>query len=104
MDEATIRKAVYQHFDRLEDDFCRVVEDIVDRVVSDYEGDPEDDEFYESVWSAIDDGLIYTKDQWAVLEHYCTPSEADFQKAMEEFEGDVSEIAKDLLSEDEEED
>lgn len=103
MDEATIRKAVGKHFDySLEENFQDVVEGIVSRTLDTYEGN--EDELYEAIFGAIDDGLIYTKDQWTVLEHYYTPSEANFQEAIEQLENDVYEIVKGLLSEDEEED
>ena len=39
----------------------------------------------EELWQAMDDELIYTADQWAIIEFYCTPADADFSKAWEDF-------------------
>ena len=37
----------------------------------------------------MDDELIYTYDQWKVLEHYCTPQDANWEVAYENLSGDV---------------
>lgn len=92
-----IYKAVAKHFDyRGADSFFDVVADLVDRVdFGDWQINAEDD--YDIIWSAIDEGLIYTRDQWAVLEHYCTPSDANFDEAIEELATDMNEIIADLV-------
>ena len=43
--------------------------DIIDRLPS------EGDITYDDIFQAIDEGLIYTEDQWTVIEWYCTPYE-----------------------------
>lgn len=92
-----MRKDIYtvvvRHFDnRGTDSFFDVVEDIVDRV--DIEDWKDDD--YDAIWQAIDEGLIYTKDQWVVLEHYCTPTDANFDEAIEELASDMGSILSDI--------
>lgn len=44
--------------------------DIIDRLPSD-----QDIITYDDIFHAIDEGLIYTEDQWSVIEWYCTPYE-----------------------------
>jgi len=54
--------------------------------------EPEDldiDEFDDALFQAMDSGLIYTKDQWTMIEYYCTPQEANFEEAWEAFYGDL---------------
>ena len=46
----------------------------------------------EDIYSAIDDELIYTYDQWKVLEYYCTPQDANWEVASESLMGDVFSI------------
>ena len=43
----------------------------------------------DDIYRAIDDELIYTYDQWKVIEHYCTPQEANWESAYSDFMSDV---------------
>ena len=61
--------------------------------------DASDDE----LWQAMDDELIYTEDRWTLLKGYCTPEEADFGRAWEDFYCDLSSALADGVLEDEEE-
>lgn len=61
-------------------DFTDLVEDIFDRIDCDNE-----DDLSECVIQAIDEGLIYYDDEWTVLKHYCTPQDADWNTAIEQF-------------------
>lgn len=45
------------------DDFLDLVADLLDRV--------EDFSNEQEIWEAIDNGMIYTKDQWTAYMHYC---------------------------------
>lgn len=94
---ADIRDAVQKHFQdsTWDGDFQDLVVDLVERV-DDYTND-------EDIWEALDNGLIYTKDQWTVLEYYCTPQEASWEEAFEELYNDVYSICNDLANEDVEE-
>lgn len=92
-----MRKDIYtvvvRHFDnRGTDSFFDVVDDLVERV--DIEDWKDDD--YDAIWQAIDEGLIYTRDQWVVLEHYCTPTDANFDEAIEELASDMGSILSDI--------
>ena len=93
-----IRGEIGRYFDYAVDgDFVDVVEDIIDRV--------DDPRSTDDITQAIDDGLIYTSDQWTVLEHYCTPQTANWEDAIDEFINDIYHIVDALnKSEDEEED
>lgn len=61
-------------------EIAEVAEDILSRMDAPYDDD---------LFDAIDSGLIWTKDQWTVLAHYCTPATADWDAAMEEFTEDL---------------
>ena len=68
-------------------EFLKIAEDIAERVEN-----PNDSE---SIMQALDDGLIYTRDQWEVLAYYCSPSDADFDYAMERFANDLVALLED---------
>ena len=85
-----MRRDIAEYFDfRGTDAFFDLVEDIIDRI--------DEDDFFddrlEAVWDAIDSGLIYYDDQWEVLKHYCTPFDANWEDAIEEFANDVVNVA-----------
>lgn len=68
-----------------------LAENILDRIdVDTYREDA-----YEAVWQAMDEGLIYTADQWTMLEYYCTPTNASFEDAWNDFENDLMECIND---------
>lgn len=91
--EERIYKAVIRYFDyRGTDSFFDLVTDLIDRI--DEEDFAEDE--YEAIWQAIDEGLIYTEDQWEVLKHYCTPAEANFDEALEYLAQDIANIVGDI--------
>lgn len=88
---------VYNHFknERSTDAFLDIAADIVDRV--NFDNITEDDA-YEEVWQAIDDGLIYSEDQWEVMKHYQSPDEANWESAIEEFSSDIASIVEEIAS------
>ena len=43
----------------------------------------------DDIYRAIDDELVYTYDQWKVIEHYCTPQEANWESAYSDFMNDI---------------
>ena len=76
---------IAEHFDYSGDfEFLDVIASILSRV-DDFTSD-------EDIYSAIDDELIYTYDQWKVLEYYCTPQDANWEVASESLTGDVFSI------------
>ena len=62
-------------------EFLDVVASILGRV-DNFEDD-------EDIWQCIDDELIYTYDQWKVLEHYCTPQDANWEVALDSLSSDI---------------
>ena len=49
--------------------------------IDEYTEDTLDDE----LWEAMDSGMIYTKDQWTMVEEFCTPTEVNFEYAWDMF-------------------
>ncbi len=59
-----------------------IAQNILDRMDDEYY----EEGFEEDILNCLDAELIYTDDQWAILAGYCTPQEANFTDAMEEFQ------------------
>lgn len=51
---------------------------------------PNDDE---DILQALDDELIYYDDQWLVIKEYCSPIEANWNNAIEQFICDIFSIS-----------
>lgn len=75
---------LYNHFSS--EKILGIAENVLSRM--DMENVKED--YYEELSSCMDDALIYTEDQWAIIEYYCTPITADFNEAWDEFYNDLS--------------
>lgn len=80
-------------------DYDDLVDDLVDRI--DYRDWKRDE--YDAVYQAMDEGLIYTDDQWTMLKEHCTPQDIDFNYAWEQTQNDVMDKAREKF-EDEEDD
>lgn len=94
-----IENSIYKNFDM---DVSAIAEDIISRIDFD---NIEEDDLWDELLSAIDDSLIYTEDQWSIIKFYCSPSNADFSYAMEEFENELYSIIIDnIITEDDIED
>lgn len=89
-----MRREVIRYFERGTDNFFDIADDIIDRIDED---DFINEDSYDAVSKAVDEGLIYTNDQWEVLKHYCNPSDADFDYAIEEFINDIVNIAEEIF-------
>lgn len=63
--------------------------DVVENAVSRLDESEIRDKDDEAIFCAIDDALIYTRDQWTIIEEWCTPSEVNYDLAMEYFTDDV---------------
>ena len=50
--------------------------------------------------NAFDERLVYYKEQWAVLHHYCTPQDANWERAEDLLFNDVLNIVTGLLEND----
>ena len=61
-----------------------LAEDILTRYI-----DMDDEDEYDRLYQAMDEGLIYTADQLEMIKYYCTPANADFNNAWDDFAGDL---------------
>lgn len=85
------------------DAFFELIKDIVERAldsideenVEDYLNDS--DALYEVIWEAMDSGMVYTADQWTMLQEYCTPQEVDFDNAWSSMTSDVQRVVETIL-------
>lgn len=75
-------------------DFLDVAANAIDRI-DNYADD-------EEIAQAIDDSLIYYNAQWKVLQHYCTPSEANYEEAYEQYANDIFAIASKIAEQEKE--
>ena len=94
--DSDIRRAIFRVHDVMEDTYTQVVENITSRAL---DNNPEED-VYEAVCEAIDEGLIYYNDEWAVIEHYTTPKDIDsdtYNNAIQQLVEDVVEVVNYLL-------
>lgn len=81
-------------------DMAGLAENILDRI----DVDDVKDDAYEALYQAMDDGMIYTDDQWIMIRYYCTPQDANYNTAWEAFEGDLMNcLSAGVIEEDEEE-
>ena len=67
-------------------DATGIAEKVYNRAICDAENI---DEAFESLSDALNDELIYTADQWTVMQEYQTPDEANFNNAYEMFYDDL---------------
>ena len=85
MSSEDLRDIIARYFDySIDYDFVDVVERVLNRI-----DDPTDSD---DVLQSIFDGLIYYSDQWKVLQYYCTPKEANWEDAFDEFTTDIYNI------------
>lgn len=102
--ETEAKRWAFRNLTGTTDQFESTFADCVDRAMNRMEEGNFETE--DATSEAIDEGLIYYSDQWAVLEQYCTPAEANWQEALEQFWDDVHRCVSDLyehLKEEEEE-
>ena len=90
-------EVLYRHFPS--DKINGIAEAVLSRIDED-----ELDDVYDAVYQAMDDELIYTDDQWAMIREYCTPHDASFSDAWDMFESDLVNAINDgvLIRKDEE--
>ena len=67
-------------------DATGIAENVYNRAISDAENI---DEAFEALYDALNDELIYTADQWNIMQEYQTPDEANFNEAYEMFYEDL---------------
>lgn len=66
--ETNIRRAVFKVHGVMEDAYTNVLANIISRAL-----DSGIEDTYTAVVDAVDNGLIYYNDEWAVIEHYTSP-------------------------------
>lgn len=85
-----------KYFDYTYDfEFLDIVADIIDRI-DDFSDEQE-------AFDAIDAQLIYAEDQWKVMQFYQSPSEADFNSAMDSLTEDILGICNKIVESSDEE-
>ena len=93
--ESAYKDIIANHFDHTFDfNFLDLVADLIDRI-----DEIETCDAYEAVNEAIDEGLIYTADQWRVIEWYCTPDKANYLDAIESLTDDLVAIVEEIQAE-----
>lgn len=80
---------LYNHFPH--DDINGIAENVLSRI----DDDELEDNVYDAVAYAMNDELIYTDDQWAMIREYCTPHDASFDDAWFMFENDLVDAIND---------
>lgn len=104
---ANYNSYIYDVFgNRISDDFRELVDDILDRFGFDELLDGEEHDLYEMLVEDIDSSyFIYDTYQWAMMEHYQNPQDANFDEAYDLFAQDmmtlIGIIADDMASEEE---
>lgn len=82
-----MENAIYNIFNSF--DIIDLARDVLDRFESIHE---DGGDVYDDLFQAMDEGLIYTADQWTMIEYYCTPQTADFDAAWADFESDLLQV------------
>lgn len=81
-------------------DATGIAENVYNRAICDAENI---DEAFECLADALNDELIYTADQWTIMQEYQTPDEANFNDAYEIFYDDLCKHFYEIVKEEEEE-
>ena len=68
-------------------DATGIAENVYNRAICDAESI---EEGYESLFDALNDELIYTADQWAIMQEYQRPEDANFNDAFMMFYDDLA--------------
>lgn len=78
-----------------------IAENVYNRAICDAENL---EEGFENLWQALDDELIYTADQWTIMQEYQTPQEANFDQAYQDFMDDLARHYYEIVEEEDTED
>lgn len=82
------------------DDFYDLFKNIVERTLANIDETTDTSDLYDVVWQSMDEGMIYTADQWTMLQEYCEPQKADFDEAWSSMSSDVERVVQALLNKD----
>lgn len=97
-----LTSAILEVIDRSNRDLVEITEKIVDSVADEIERlIIENDDIYLSdmIFNEIDYDVIYTSDQWAIMQYYQNPQGANYLEAMELFKNDIAVILGKRLNE-----
>lgn len=72
------------------------IREIADNVLSRIDGEEDYEDSYEAINDAMDCELIYTDDIWAIIKYYCTPTTADYEKAICDFATELWECVDEI--------
>ena len=89
-----LEKIINDTVDSYNWDYKGIIESIIGRIENIFTED--EDELYEEISYAIDDELIYYKDQWIVLQEWCTPIEANWNEAYNSLYADVLAVVESI--------
>ena len=99
-----ITRVIYDVAGHIYDDkFYDLIKDISERALSNIDEETindvlVNDEYLDTiVWEAMDEGMVYTADQWTMLHEYCTPQEVDFDNAWSSMSSDVRRVVETIL-------
>lgn len=88
----TLQQTIAKHFDYSFDfEFLDLVADTILTI--------EDLSNEDQVIESADRSTIYYKDQWTILHHYCTPTQANWDYAFDLFVNDMLALAKEVIEE-----
>lgn len=71
-------------------DYLSLIEAVIERI-EDIENLKED-ELYDKLIDAVNDEIIYYRDQWTILQENCTPQEANWEFAIDTFISESYEV------------
>lgn len=98
-DDSDLRKKVYDAIDLISDPaadkYFNLLVDIVKRAIGISEELGAED-LYDAAEEAVDEGMIYTDDQWLIMRYFQNPSEANLQEAFELLTNDVVSVLEAL--------
>jgi hypothetical protein len=99
------RSKVYNAIDLVSgpaaDKYFDLLVDVAKRAVSNIEHRGHED-FHDAAWSAINESMIRTDDQWLIMQYFQSPSVASFQDALESMAEDIVKVLEAVNGADEE--
>lgn len=78
----TAKENIFEVFGSVNSDMLEIIEGVLDRLdAEDFEDGLDDLPYY--IANAIDDEMIWTYNQWQVMQNYQTPDEANYGEAID---------------------
>ena len=78
----TAKENIYEVFGSVSNDMLEIIEGVLDRLeAEDFEDGLDDLPYY--ITNAIDDEMIWTYNQWQIMQHYQSPEDADYGEAID---------------------